>query len=308
MLQDRLLDGRLKLRHLVLVTAVADHGTVMAAAKALHITQPVVTRAIHELEDILGVTLFERGPRGVTPTLFGEGFIEHARAVLAQVRQAAVQVEELSRADVGQVVVGIHLAGANLLLPTAIANIKAEHPRLTVVVRDAPPDLLLTQLQSGEVDLTVGRLHASPPEGVRQERLYLEPICLVARTEHPIHASPQPTLADMAVMPWIFPLAQTELRAELESAFLTAGLSIPTNRIECTSLPTLRQLLISTDVIAALPRLIARNDTRLKVISTTLPTIRRSVGVATPADRPLLPGTVAFVEHLRAAATELAIS
>lgn len=305
MMPDRLLDGRLKLRHLVLVTSVAEHGTVVAAAKALHITQPVVTRAIHELEEILGVSLFERGPRGVTLTVYGEGFVAHARAVLAQLRQAAVQIEELSRADVGQVVVGTHLAGANLLLPSAIASLKEEHPRLTVVVREATPDLLLTLLHSGEVDLTVGRLQARPPQGLRQERLYLEPICLVARTEHPIHQASQPRLTDMAELPWIFPVEQTELRAELESAFLAEGLPLPANRVECTSMPTLRQLLVSTDVIAALPRLIALNDSRLRVIRTTLPSIRRSVGVAIPTDRPLMPGSSALLEHLRAAAKRL---
>lgn len=305
MLQDRLLDGRLKLRHLVLLTAVADHGTVVAAAKALHITQPVVTRAIHELEEILGVSLFDRGPRGVTPTIYGEGFIAHARAVLAQVRQAAAQIDELSRADVGQVVVGTHLAGANLLLPSAIGTLKEEHPRLTVVVREATPDLLLHLLQSGEVDLTVGRLTARPPEGLRQERLYLEPISLVARVEHPIHLRTGPSLAEMSDLPWIFPVEQTELRSELEAAFLAEGISLPDNRVECTSMPTLRQLLVTTDVIAALPRLIALNDSRLRIVSTNLPTIRRSVGVAIPSDRPLMPATAALLEHLRAAASRL---
>lgn len=304
-MQDRLLDGRLKLRHLLLVTAVADHGTVVGASKSLHITQPVVTRALHELEDILGVPLFERGPRGVTPTVYGEGFLAHARAVLAQLRQAGLQIDELTNADAGRVTVGTHLAGSNLLLPSAIARLKAQHPRLTVVVREATPDILRTALQTGEVDLTVGRLLAHPPEGVRQERLYMEPICLVARHEHPVHAQQRPTLSDLAALPWIFPVEQTALRSELEEAFLIEGASLPEDRVECTSILTLRQLLLTTDVIAALPLLIARNDDRLREIDTRLPTIRRSVGVACPTDRPMMPGARAMLEELRAAASSL---
>ena len=54
-----ILDGRLKLRHLTLVVAIADRGSVVAAAQALHVTQPVVTRGLREVEDVLGVRLFE---------------------------------------------------------------------------------------------------------------------------------------------------------------------------------------------------------------------------------------------------------
>ncbi|MDN5915137.1 MAG: LysR family transcriptional regulator, partial [Pseudonocardia sp.] len=58
----RLLDGRLKMRHLVLAVAVADHGAIMRAAEELQVTQPVVTRGLHELETVLGVPLFDRHP------------------------------------------------------------------------------------------------------------------------------------------------------------------------------------------------------------------------------------------------------
>ncbi|GGL68850.1 hypothetical protein GCM10010095_62080 [Streptomyces anthocyanicus] len=117
----RLLDGRLKFRHLVLIDALSRQGSVVGAAGELHVTQPAATRSLHELEDILGVPLFERGPRGVTPTVFGEAFTRHARAMLAQLTQAGRHVVELADADRGTVVVGTHLAGSTVLLPRAIA-------------------------------------------------------------------------------------------------------------------------------------------------------------------------------------------
>lgn len=305
MLKDHLLDGRLKLRHLVLVTTIADHGTVIAAAKALQVTQPVVTRGLHEVEDILGVSLFDRGPRGVTPTIFGDSFIAHARAVIAQLRAAGSQIDELTRAEIGRVRVGTHLAGSNLLLPSAIATLKAAHPKLTVVVREATPDVLANALLGGEIDLMVGRLVAQPEQQLRQERLYLEPIVLVARNDHPVHKLRKPRLAQLASHAWIFPVEQTALRSELEETFLAEGVPIPENRIECTSMLTLRQLLVSTDVIAALPMLIAHDDDKLGVINTRLQSIRRSVGVTTPVDRPLAPAADALVTHLRSAAADL---
>ncbi|MFC7585587.1 LysR family transcriptional regulator [Nonomuraea antimicrobica] len=63
----KLLDGRLKLRHLVLVDVLSTQGTVIGAARALHVTQPVVTRSLQDLEQVLGVALYDRGPRGLTP-------------------------------------------------------------------------------------------------------------------------------------------------------------------------------------------------------------------------------------------------
>jgi DNA-binding transcriptional LysR family regulator len=248
---DRLLDGRLKIRHLVLLVSIADEGTLMRAAEALHITQPVVSRALKEVEDLLGVDLFERLPRGVAPTPYGQAFIDRARAVIAQLRTAADEIQLMRTAQLGTVTVGTHLAGSNLLLPRAIASLKAEHPLLTVVVREGTPDMLQQLLLNGDLDLTVGRLSSSVPVRLVQQRLYQEPIRLVARANHPVHDRPSASLHDLLAYPWIFPVAQTALRAELEAVFFHEGIPLPANRVECTSMLTLRHLLVSSDVIAA---------------------------------------------------------
>ncbi|WP_116050892.1 LysR substrate-binding domain-containing protein [Amycolatopsis palatopharyngis] len=303
---DRLLDGRLKIRHLVLVTAIAEHGSIVRAAEHLHITQPVVTRALRDVETLLGVILFTRSSRGVTPTIYGEAFIGDARAVLARLRHADRHLALLTQAELGTVTVGTHLAGSNLLLPRAIASLKAEHPNVTVVVQEATPDVMQTALLGGDVDLTVGRLTPTPDAGrLHQERLYLEPIRLVARVQHPVHREPSPTLPELMGYPWIVPVHQTALRAELEQLFFTEGVELPINRVECTSILTLRHLLVSTDVIAALPMLIANDDDKLAILPTPLPTIRRSVGVTLPVDQPPTPAAAALLEHLRLEAKRL---
>lgn len=304
-LSDKLLDGRLKIRHLTLVTAIADHGTLISASKVLHVTQPVVTRGLQEVEEILGVSLFHRGPRGVTPTIYGSSFVTHARTILAQLRQAGGQIDLLARADIGRVRVGTHLAGSNALLPHAITNLKAEHPRLTVEVQEATPDLLYNAVLAGRTDLVVGRLQAAPPAGLHQELLYVEPILLVTRTGHPALNLSRPWLSELAMFPWVFPVEQTALRAELEEAFLHEGAPVPQDIVECTSMPLVRELLVSTNRIAALPSLIAKNDDRLAVLGTRLRSISRSVGVTTLADVPLVPAAETLLRHLRHTATDL---
>uniref|UniRef100_UPI003F4949BE LysR substrate-binding domain-containing protein n=1 Tax=Nonomuraea bangladeshensis TaxID=404385 RepID=UPI003F4949BE len=305
MLSDKLLDGRLKIRHLTLVTTIADHGTLISASQALHITQPVVTRGLREVEEILGVSLFHRGPRGVTPTIYGSSFIAHARTILAQLRQAGGQIDLLTRADVGKVRVGTHLAGSNVLLPHAITSLKAEHPRLAVEVQEATPDRLYEALLAGETDMVVGRLGAAPPARLHQERLYVEPVLLVTRVGHPAQSFSNPSLSHLTEFPWIFPVEQTALRAELEEAFLHENVALPQDTVECTSMPLVRELLVSTDRIAALPSLIAKSDDRLALLGTSLRSISRSVGVTVLADVPFVPAASALLNHLRHAAADL---
>lgn len=301
----KLLDGRLKLRHLILVDALTRQGSVIGAAAALHVTQPVATRSLHDLESILGVTLYERGPRGVTPTIFGEAFTSHARAVLAQLNQAGRHVVELADADRGTVVVGTHLAGSNVLLPVAIARLKAERPLLTVIVREGSPEVLMVELEAGRVDLIVGRLTSPTDEFAVRSTLYEESVELVTRADHPLAGRTALTLDDVRAFPWILPGTETALRRELEEFYVRHGIRLPENRVEATSFLTVRRLLVETDMIAVLPSLIARDDDRLTTVPVPLDPIGHSVGITLSASRTLSPSAEALVGNLRQIAAEM---
>ena len=303
---NRLLDGRLKVRHLVLVVTVAEHGSIVGAAERLRVTQPVVTRGLRELEQILGVELFDRGPRGVTTNAYGRAFVDDARAIIAQIRQAGRHVAELSTGMVGTVVVGNHLSGANVLLPTAIARLKRQFPHVTVIVREATPDRLTEDLLTGDLDLVVGRLTPGTEDGrTRRIRLYHEPIRVVVRAGHPALELVNPELAELIDYAWVLPVPQTSLRSEVEQVFFRQSLGIPTNRVECTSLPTLRTLLLDADMIATLPALLARDDPALAILPVELPNVHRLVGLTLAADRGQSPSLQAFVRHLEAVGTEI---
>lgn len=299
----RLLDGRLKLRHLSLVDALSRRGSVVGAAAELHLTQPAATRSLQELEDILGVPLYERRPRGVTPTVFGEAFTGHARAVLAQLAQAGRHVTELADADRGTVIVGTHLAGSNVLLPRAIAELKKARPYLTVVVREASPEALLLELEAGRIDFVVGRLTAPSDERTVRRKLYDESVELVVRAAHPLAGRAGLRLADLADLPWTLPGAETALRREIEEFFARHGMPLPLNRVETTSFLTVRQLLLETDVVAVLPGLIIRDDSRIVRLGVPLDPIGHSVGLTLSAARTLGPSAQALIRSLEETAT-----
>jgi DNA-binding transcriptional LysR family regulator len=299
----RLLDGRLKMRHLVLVDAVTRQGSVIGAAAALHIGQPVATRTLQELEAILGVSLYERGPRGVTPTTIGEAFTGHARAVLAQLSQAGRQVTEFADADRGTVVVGTNPGGSNLLLAQAIAGLKSERPLLTVIVRESFPEALSADLEAGRIDLIVGRFTSTTEFEVRMP-LYDEFIEICARAQHPLAQRCTIDFPDLGDYPWIIPGTETAMRREVEQLFARHAMALPENRIEAASWLVVRQLLLESDFVAALPGLIELYEPGLCALPVSFELNRHSVGITTAAGRALSPWVNALIQSLRAIAAE----
>jgi DNA-binding transcriptional LysR family regulator len=299
----KLLDGRLKLRHLVLVDALTRKASVIGAASALHITQPVATRTLQELETILGVPLYERGPRGVTPTTIGDAFTRHARAVLAQLSQADRHVTELAGCYRGTLVIGTN-PGSHLLLPQAIAGLKSERPLLTVIVRESSPEALLTDLEAGNIDLIVGRFTSPTTESEVRIPLYDEFIEICTRAQHPLAQQRTITFADLGDYPWIIPGQETALRGVIEYLFARHAMPLPDNRIEAPCWLIIRQLLLESDFVAALPGSIELYEPGLRVLPVSFEPMRHSVGITTAAGRVLSPSANALIQRLQAIAAE----
>ncbi|MFD3592423.1 LysR substrate-binding domain-containing protein [Nocardia sp. NPDC058640] len=295
-----LLDGRLKFRHLTLLVAIVEHGSVVRAAETLHLTQPAATRTLRELENIADVPLFVRVPRGMQPTVYGEAMAEHARAVVAEMRRAGEHLADLRQGRDGTVTVGTLLAGANVLLPRAVARLKRERPRVTVIVREGTLDVLHPALLAGELDVIVGRVGPAPGEGdgLRQRKLYREPIRLAVRAGHPLSGADEISLTDTLGYPWILPVEQTALRREVGVLFAERGLSLPADRVECTSILTMRALLLQTDMVALLPELVLRGDEHLAALPVELPSVGRTVGTTEAAHRTRTPALQALLHHL----------
>ena len=299
-------DSRLKLRHLTLVAAVAEHGSLVRAAEELYISQPVVTRAIQELEDILGVPLFDRHPRGMTLTEYGEAFVRHAQSVLAELRSAQTHLDQLGRADLGTVTVGTYLAAAHRLLPLAIDRVKQQHPGLRVVVREDTVGVLRSALAAGELDLITGRAssqHDDPRFSF--QGLYREPMVLTVGVDHPLAGAIRRELAELLGQPWILPVAETDLRREVEQFFARHGCPLPADVVECNTFLTIRQLLVTGRYLGILPRLLARDDAALATVELPLDEIGWAIGVTLPRDATRTPAATAMLTALTEAGREL---
>src|ERR1700741_2370190 len=179
---ERWITRKFRLRHVELVAELHDCRSILKASKRLSLTQPTVTKALRDVESTLGVELFTRTNRGLEPTPYGEIFARHAKIVLAQLRHAAEEIENLRAGHSGRVRVGTLLAASSSILPDAITLLKKERPGVAISVVVGTYDILVPSLLVGDLDMVLGRL---PEEGRTRalvyEEFYAEPVCLVVR-------------------------------------------------------------------------------------------------------------------------------
>lgn len=294
---------KLRLRHLELIAAVYDTRGILRASQSLNLTQPAVTKSLQDVEELLGVQLFVRSSRGLTPTHYGESFVRHAKTVLAQLRHSAEELLNLREGFGGHVTTGTLLAASAELLPRAIIALKAERPSVAVTVFDGTYDVLIPRLRMGDLDLVLGRI----PEGLQAEDLlyeafYEEKSCLVCRHEHPLAKRRRLTLLELLDQPWLMPVPESYLRRQLERLFAERKLPFPKNIVESVSALTNRALIENSDIIAVLPRHVARGDVRLgrfALLPIDLPGTESQVGAIMRAPGDLRPSAEALLAHLR---------
>lgn len=303
------LRARLKTRQLLLLIALDEHRNIHRAAEALHMTQPAASKQIKDLEEMLDVRLFERLPRGMEPTIYGETMIRHARMALTSLSLAHDDVVALKSGLVGQVEVGVIMTPAMALLPTAIARIKQQAPRLRIGVQLEPSNVLLDMLQRGTLDFMIGRiLEKEGSSGLIYEELTEEPACAVVRNGHPLLAEKNLTLADIAGQPWILPPQGSILRHRCDMMFRRGGLEPPSNVVDTTALLLITALLQQTDMLHVMPQEVARYYASLNVLSILpieLPCKMDAFGIIRQQDHLLSPGADLLLRAVRIAAQEI---
>lgn len=253
--------ARIKTRQLVLLAHLDRHRSVLHAADAAGMSQPAASKLLHELEDTLGVPLFERHARGVEPTAFGLILVRHAHAVLAELRRAQDAVEALKRGDRLRVAIGSVMSPGTDLVPMALATLAAEHPRMVVGVEIDNSRPLIAKLLEGRLDVVIGRILDPDLAGELDfEPLAEEPHSLIGRVGHPLQKKRGLRMAHLVDHAWVMPPGDSVLRERLHSMFLQRGLPVPERIVETASVPLTTQLLRGSDMLVALPEAVVRPD------------------------------------------------
>ncbi|HJV62494.1 MAG TPA: LysR family transcriptional regulator [Albitalea sp.] len=301
--------ARLKTRQLLLLVALAEEGNIHRAAQMLNMTQPAASKLLKDLEDVLDVSLFDRLPRGMRPTWYGEAMIRHARVALASLNQAHDEVQALKAGRFGQVCVGAITTPGIMLLPQAVSAVKLAHPTLRVSLHIETSDVLLERMAQGKMDMLVARLFAQHDKtALRYEALAEEPAVAMVRPGHPLLAIDNLSLRDLTNSCWIVPPEGSVLRHRFDLMFREAGLETPANLIETTALLFVTKMIAGDDVICLVAADVARHYAEhglVAVLPIDLPCRMDAFGIITRTDRPQSPAAKVMLAALKSAAAEV---
>lgn len=171
------------LQQLRLAVAASDHGSFRRAAEALSIKHTAFSRAIVQLEHLVGASLFERSSGGIKPTLTGRAVLRIARLILEQVDMLVDTGRSGGRGDTGHLVVGFFTSMSTGNLRATIGEFKKLFPGLELATMERSHFRLMTALRSGTVDVVVspGRL---PSKDTRSLLLWSERILISLPQDH----------------------------------------------------------------------------------------------------------------------------
>jgi DNA-binding transcriptional LysR family regulator len=194
-----------RLEHLV---AVAEEGSMAAAARRVHLSQPALTRSIQALEDEAGVALFDRGARGVTLTAVGRMVTERARRVLFESGCLARDLTLVRQHEIGSVQIGLGAFPAAILLPELLSQLHRQWPKLRIGTEVSHPAALLQALYREAVDFVVIE-HSTVPTAAELETVRLPPERggVFVRAGHPLTLGPVglAALRESALVSVVFP-------------------------------------------------------------------------------------------------------
>jgi len=295
--------ARLKTRQLLLLVALAEEGNIHRAAQVLSMTQPAASKLLKDLEDVLEVPLFERLPRGMRPTWYGETMIRHARMALANLNQAHDEIGALKTGHFGQVGIGAITSPGLSLLPAAVALVKQDHPSLRISLDIETSPLLLERLEQGKLDIVVGRLYAEHDKNhLRYEPLTEERVCAVTRPGHPLLGMSGLTLRDVLSAGWIVPPAGSVLRHRFDLMFQQDGLAPPVDTVETSALLFITRMLQQSDMIAVVAADVAQYYAAhgiVAVLPMAMPCHMDAFGIITRADRLPSPAAKVMMKALK---------
>jgi Transcriptional regulator len=246
--------NRLRFRHLRLITALDDYKSIRKAAESLGMTQPSATKILKEVEDIVGVELFERLSRGVAPTDYGKTVIRYARMLFSEINSMRDELAAYNTGNMGNVSIGVVPALCAGLLTQTVKQLKEKHPQLSLKILINTSDILVKSLLNEDVEIVVGRI----PNNERINELTFEPLgeetlCIICNKHHPLTAKSKLPWKDLVDQTWVIQPHPSPMRRVINEVFHNERLTFPTSIVETSSMMTLLSFIRHTSMVAILP-------------------------------------------------------
>lgn len=253
------------LRHLRYLLAVADHGGFTRAAEALHVSQPTLSQQIRQLEETLGVNLFDRTSRTVKPTDAGEAYIECARRVLVELeagKRALHDVKDLSRGNLRLAMTPTFMA---YLAGPLVRDYVARYPNIHLQIFELSMADIESGLADDSLDIAIAFDQVRNAD-IESIPAFTETLGLMVGRAHPLYEC-EGALANEAVAQLEFALLTADFvtRTRIDEYF-AQGQITPKVAIEVNSVNTLLEVIRHTAMATILPEPIATSDRALRRI------------------------------------------
>jgi DNA-binding transcriptional LysR family regulator len=300
---DERIGRRLKLRDLYVLKMVAQTGSMGRAASRLAVSQPAVSKAITDLEHVLGVRLLDRSQEGVEPTPHGAALLKWSAVVFDDLRQGIEEMDFLADPGAGTVRVGTAEGMPAALVSAVIDRSLRHYPRLTfTVIQAATNDLQYRDLRERNVDLVFGRL--TPPiadNDLNAEVLFDDPFFPVAGVNSKWVKKRRIELAELIDELWCLPNDNLFLPL-IAKAFGSKGLEMPRRIISTNSIQLYYAMAATGRVLslASSARLrLAGKELGVKVLPVDLRILTYPIGLVTLKKRSISPAAQLFIDGAR---------
>ena len=303
LLEERVM-RRLKLRELRILATVAQVGSMGKAAAQLALSQPAVSKAIAEMEHTLGVSLLDRTPQGVEPTLYGQALLKWSAAVFDDLRQGVREIESLADPTAGEVRLGSHEAENVGLVPAVIDRLSRQYPRLVFTVKQAATiPSLYADLRERRVDFIFGRMIGPiEHEELNAEVLFDDPLIIVAGSRSKWVRRRKIDPAELVDEPWCLVPDDLPIFPFFVEAFRSLGLKVPHVTVSANS-PQLFYAMVRTGrfltVAPASTVQLSGKRLGLRPLSIKIAIRPGPVGIVTLKNRTISPVAQRFIDCAR---------
>lgn len=286
--------------------AVVKMGSIRAAARSLHVSQPAISKSISELERELHAQLLRRMPHGVIPTSAGRAFFARVQIAHTEIRKAKEEVTQLSGEGSGSVALASGPLGMLLIVPDAVDRFHKQFPLARVRIVEAFATTFLPMVRDETLDLAIGtKTEAKLDSALKFRPLFRNDFVVAARKGHALCRAR--SLAELTGADWIVPMAEGSSR--LEQAFTNANLPLPRQVVDCGSYSTIVKLLAKTDMLAFISRRLLADSFDSGLLQ-RIPVAERmpsyAVGLYTRIDSPLTSLAAAMVKTITSLARDVA--
>lgn len=271
----------LSLRDIEYFLAAVEHGHLERAAAACGVSQPALSKSLRRLEADTGLALMLRHGRGLTLSSEGMVFLQHAKRLWAEYRDAVRHAMELRVGEAGLLRVGATGATVDSVVMPVLNRLLPRRPALRIQLTQGLSDDLNAQVESGKLDLAVTPVYADGPATLRHEVMFDDALCVATSRRHPLAAKARVALRDLQGQRWILPRPTSVARLLLDARFAEAGLGLPMAALEVEhfSEGSLR-LLAGSNMLAVLPQSALTANADVIALPVALgPPLRRNIAL-----------------------------